>query len=257
MSSSTIDRDSPVPAYYQIEIDLKKRIANHEWEVHQQVPSEAELAAQYGVSRITLRQALAELEKDGIIKKFRGKGAFVSSNPVPFIHDLSYVLLSGDRITQQGLSMTAELLELRLISDVFPNIQKQLAARPEDHAVYIKRLFLLDGKPIAIGRAWLLSRMVPDIEKLGLIENSISITLSQRYHLSPTRVEDLIEAVRPTSSETQLLKTVYDVPLILIKGQSYLEDNRPLEYSNTIWLGDSVRFHLTLQHTENGFVYEP
>lgn len=257
MVQKNVDRDSPVPVYYQIEMDLKNRIANHEWEVHQQVPSEAELAAQYNVSRVTLRQALAELEKDGIIKKFRGKGAFVSSNPVPFIHDLSYVLVSGDRLIQQGFSMTAELLELKLVDELFPDIREQLSAGAHDSAIYIKRLFLLDGKPTAIGRSWLLSKLVPNLENTGLIDNSLSRTLSQKYQLSPVRVEDFLEVVRPTLSEKQLLQSVYDVPLILIKGISYLEDGRPLENSNTLWLGDSVRFHFSLHYTENGFMMDP
>ena len=65
----SIDRSSPVPAYYQIQLDLSDRIQRGEWNDRKQLPSESTLAEQYAVSRITLRQALAELEKDGIIKK--------------------------------------------------------------------------------------------------------------------------------------------------------------------------------------------
>ena len=65
----SIDRNSPVPAYYQIQLDLSDRIQRGEWNDRKQLPSESTLAEQYAVSRITLRQALAELEKDGIIKK--------------------------------------------------------------------------------------------------------------------------------------------------------------------------------------------
>ena len=67
----SIDRSSPVPAYYQIQLDLSDRIQRGEWNDRKQLPSESTLAEQYAVSRITLRQALAELEKDGIIKKSR------------------------------------------------------------------------------------------------------------------------------------------------------------------------------------------
>ena len=67
MLKTTIDRNSPIPIYYQIETDLKKRIIRREWEKNQQLPTEIELAKHYNVSRITLRQALAELEKDGVM----------------------------------------------------------------------------------------------------------------------------------------------------------------------------------------------
>ena len=61
----SIDRNSPVPAYYQIQLDLSDRIQRGEWNDRKQLPSESTLAEQYAVSRITLRQALAELEKMG------------------------------------------------------------------------------------------------------------------------------------------------------------------------------------------------
>ena len=57
----SIDRNSPVPAYYQIQLDLSDRIQRGEWNDRKQLPSESTLAEQYAVSRITLRQALSEL----------------------------------------------------------------------------------------------------------------------------------------------------------------------------------------------------
>ena len=69
-----IDRDSPVPVYYQIQQDLISRISRGEWQIGEQMPSESSLIDEYKVSRVTPRQALAELEKDNLIKRHRGKG---------------------------------------------------------------------------------------------------------------------------------------------------------------------------------------
>jgi DNA-binding GntR family transcriptional regulator len=255
-----INRDSPIPAYYQIELDLKKRIIQNEWSIHQSLPSEAELAVQYNVSRITLRQALAELEKDGVIKKYRGKAAIINNVPAPFVHDLSYVLVSGERLTREGYeenTMTARVLQLERLPSSFPEICEGLAAPPQEMVIYMKRLFLLDDKPIAIGKSWLPDFLVPDFVEQGLIENSLSKTLAQRYGISAARVEDYLDVVRPTRSEYELLCSTYDAPLIVIKGISYLADGKPLEYSRTTWLGDRVRFHFSLHHTDQGFVMGP
>lgn len=73
-----IQRDSPIPAYYQIALDLRQRIARGEWRVGQQLPAEPELAAMYDVSRMTLRQAVAELVADGLLERRRGDGTYVS-----------------------------------------------------------------------------------------------------------------------------------------------------------------------------------
>ena len=78
-----LDRTSPLPAYQQIANDIVLRISQQEWQIDDKLPSEAELAADYGVSRVTLRQAMGQLEQEGIIARFQGKGAFVTNNPRP------------------------------------------------------------------------------------------------------------------------------------------------------------------------------
>lgn len=78
MINNVVDRDSPIPAYFQIAIDLRRRISGGEWRADDQLPSEPELAIQYDVSRMTMRQAVAELVKEGILVRRRGNGTFVS-----------------------------------------------------------------------------------------------------------------------------------------------------------------------------------
>ena len=138
-----IDRTSPIPVYFQIATDIKKRIMRHEWNINQKLPTEVELAEQYNVSRITLRQSIAELEKDGILKKQRGQGTFIASDPSPFVTELQYSLVTGDKITQTPNTITARVLEQTLITDLFPTVAEKLQLSPDENAVYIKRLFLL------------------------------------------------------------------------------------------------------------------
>lgn len=73
-----VDRESPLPAYYQIAQDLRQRIAGGEWRAGSQLPSEPQLARQYDVSRMTMRQAVAVLSKEGVLVRRRGAGTFVS-----------------------------------------------------------------------------------------------------------------------------------------------------------------------------------
>jgi len=73
-----VNRDSPIPAYYQIALDLRQRITGGEWRAGHQLPSEPELSKQYAVSRMTMRQAVAELVKEGVLVRRRGHGTFVS-----------------------------------------------------------------------------------------------------------------------------------------------------------------------------------
>lgn len=256
--AAKVDKNSPVPVYFQIEMDLKQRIILQEWSIGQQLPGEMELAQQYDVSRITLRQALAELEKDGIIRKERGRGSFLAANPVPYINSLNYAVVSKGHLLQpsQEPEVRADILEQRLVTDLFPSVCEHLGLRPEDEAVYIKRLYHIDGRPIAVSRSHLPVRLVPGMEGVQLIHNSVLETLEQVYHLQVDRVEDDIEAVRATPADRALLRCMQDTPLVLLHGTAYQKDGTALEYSNTLWSGDSVRFHLTLQNGPTGFVVQ-
>lgn len=74
--------ESPIPLYYQIYVDLKnKLLVNKLVDENGKLPAEKDLAEAYKVSRVTMRQAIAELEKDGLIVRFRGRGSFLKSQP--------------------------------------------------------------------------------------------------------------------------------------------------------------------------------
>ena len=111
-----IDRDSPVPVYYQIQQDLISRISRGEWQIGEQMPSESSLIDEYKVSRVTLRQALAELEKDNLIKRHRGKGAFITGiSPKPFVYNLNYKMVSGDGVKNSDEGISAKLIDLKYV----------------------------------------------------------------------------------------------------------------------------------------------
>jgi len=245
MAKYNINRDSPIPVYYQVANDIKNRIIHEEWGRNGQIASENQLVEQYGISRVTLRQALADLEKDGIIKRYRGKGAFVNENPNQFIHELKYSLVTGNYQTDKNQTMRAEILELKKFENPDKPVCDALKISESSHIIYFKRVFYLDNKPIAVGKSWLPADLVPNMDIDGLINNSLSQTIMERYQLNTVRVDDVLETVRSTSTERELLDAPYDTPLILIKGISYLDNGLPLEYSNTFWLGDRVRFHFS------------
>ena len=91
------------------------------------MPSETKLLEDYDVSRVTLRQALAELEKDGIIKRYHGKGAYImGTTPKPYVHDLNYRLVSGEWNEESKRSITADILMLKLIDNPYPEVTASL-----------------------------------------------------------------------------------------------------------------------------------
>ena len=94
LTNKLIDRSSPIPAYQQIANDISKRIAQREWKINDKLPSEQELAQNYGVSRVTIRQAMAQLERDGLIEKVSGKRSICKKQSA-LSYSGSFLSLSG------------------------------------------------------------------------------------------------------------------------------------------------------------------
>lgn len=116
-----IDKNSPIPVYYQLKEAIKKKIADGIWKVGQCIDSERELSETYGVSRMTIRQALGELVQEGILIREKGKGTFVCEPKVKQKDMMSF----SEIIKRTGRNLRTEVLEFKKIqtpedfSDIF------------------------------------------------------------------------------------------------------------------------------------------
>ena len=114
----------------------------------------------------------------------------------------------------------------------------------QGRVVYYKRLFFSGGVPLALARSWIPAALVPGMEEKTLPRGRIVRLLEGEYGLSPYRVADSLEIIRPTHTDAQDLQITRDSPLIFVKGISYLKGETPLEYSSTLWVADRVRFQM-------------
>lgn len=93
-------------------------------------------------------------------------------------------------------------------------------------------------------------RVSPVWTETGLGEKGLTATLRSRYNTIIRRFNDAIEAVRPAPDERNLLDVSYDCPLLMVRGLSFDQHNVPVEYSTTYWLGDKVRFTVSMNTQE-------
>ena len=252
----SIDKESPIPAYYQVYNDLKQRISGHEWGVGETIPATGGLSAEYEVSRITVRQALKELERDGFITQQQGKPAVVNEMKAPFVHNLSYNLVSSERFNAgslQSYNISARKVEQCVIPEASPEICAPLQLPAGSPVFYFSRLYCSADRILVLGKSWIPARFVPGIEYIDIPYNKLSATLAGDYNLVASEVEDTIEVTRPTLEDTHLLNISPDSPLMLVRGLSVLADSTPLELSHTFWIGKSVRFKLSLKNINGVF----
>lgn len=244
----TILEKNPVPAYFQIEKDLRERISRQEWDSNSILPSEAELASSYKVSRVTVRQALKLLEDDGIIIKKRGKGSYLTGKqPKQKILNLDYGSIHLHKL-DSALNISSEVFDRKnhekipvFFLEVVPSI-KDLSFH------YIERIIYLDDRPIALNKSWINQSLAYDIESVDLFDNSISKTLRDTYNIKTERLVDYIHSVKPTIIESEQLKVASDANLLSISGISYIAEDKIIELSTTIWDGDQIGFKFQIEY---------
>lgn len=244
--SDLIDRASPIPTYLQIAYSLIRKISEEEWVVGEQLPAENTLAEWFGTSRVTIRQALARLEADGLIRRQRGKGGFVSAKPAYIVQDLQFPAPGEQRhpLVAPENKVTSRNIRLAELETGNRRAARMLRLPENTPLVYLERLFENEGTVVGINRAWFPKFLVPGLVERGLLRDSISATLREIYALSAAEVENFIEAEILDAYSAKILGSAYASPALCIQSVYYLSDGTPIEYASTTWNGNHTQFHL-------------
>jgi DNA-binding GntR family transcriptional regulator len=144
LPEATIDRGSPVPFYFQLAELLEEEIVSSRWVPGTRVPSENELGARYGLSRTTIRQALARLEQEGLVSREKGRGTFVSdSRPRSWLIQSTEGFFH-DEFVRAGRAVTSRILRLERVE--LPRwASDQLALEPGSEGMVVERVRSVDG----------------------------------------------------------------------------------------------------------------
>lgn len=142
-----LKKEHPTPLYVQLYGIIKKNIYEGSLRENDPIPSESQLMKAYDVSRITVRNALARLEFDGLVYKVHGRGSFVCKNRI--IEIPSPAISFQKQMADQGFSLTSKFVEF---SAVYPSegVLKRLNLKNGDKADKIKRLIILENKNIGL-----------------------------------------------------------------------------------------------------------
>ena len=242
-----LDERSPVPLYYQLQEIIRARIESGQWAPGQQLPPEAELCTEFNLSRGTVRQALADLVREGLLTRRRGKGSFVAK----------------PRITQDLRSMTSfsayakqvlgNELGNRLISvNVIP-ANRSLASKlqiPEcSEIIEIRKVKLTGEQPFFLVTSLIPRSLYPGLENEDHSAGSLSELLREKYGFRAARMTGWFEPVIINEYEASLLDVEKGSPAMMYERIRYGFDARPLIVSKHIIRGDM--FRLTFQIDES------
>jgi GntR family transcriptional regulator len=247
-----ISKDSPVPLYFQLKELLRQEVESGRWQPGQQIPPEMELCEAFGISRTVVRQALRELEYDGLLYREQGKGTFVAE---PKISESLVQDLTGfyEDMVARGLTPVTQVLRQE-VQPADEKVAHYLQIQPGDEIVLIERVRSVGGEPFVLVVTHLPYHICPDLVNEDLTTQSLYALLEGKYGLQLSHGRRTIEAVAANQYEVRHLGVQEGAPLILLHSVSYLKDGRPIEYFHAVHRGDRSRFEVEVvrtRHREN------
>lgn len=241
------DRRSPMPAYYRLARLLRARIDRGEWPAGAQLPTELELAEDFGVSRTTIRQALSQLAAEAYVRREHGKGTFARPRPRFVLTDLSLPLGLAHRSRAQGLGFAVASRRLEVAPVVDPVVTDRLGLVRGDRAVVFERSVLLNGVLAAISTSWLPVPRFADVVERGMREDSVSLTLREDYAVRLGRYENEIEVHDADAEQAAVLDITETDPVLMLTAVCVSAESRVVEVSRTGWRADMVRLRFGLE----------
>jgi GntR family transcriptional regulator len=244
-----LDRKSPIPLYRQLKSLLEEQIVQGILEPGTSLPSERQLCESFDVSRTTVREALRELDRDGLIRTVPGRATFVTSPRSEVTINVSLIGFSGD-VQRQGMGSSSVLLEAEVITSPSPQLIEHLKLRPYDEVVKIERLRFVNNLPLALHVVYLNHRLCPHILHHNLADGSLFSLLRNEYGLNMTHAEEQVHADLANQREIDLLDLSYPAAVLRAERTTYLDTGEVAEYALATYCGEWYRLSIHLSEPD-------
>ncbi|MBT0962219.1 GntR family transcriptional regulator [Denitromonas iodatirespirans] len=244
-ATHALDAVSPVPLYSQIREALRRSILDGTYPPHSQMPSESQMIARFGVSRITIRQALGDLQKEGLIFKVMGKGSFVAK-PKAF-QSLSRLQGFGEAMAPSGYETYAMLLSAREVP-ASAVVAQRLALAEGSPVFEIQRLRYLNREPISVDVSYFPIDIGQRLTQEDLATRDIFVILENDYGHNLTHADVQIEAISAEESLGRHLDVAEGSPLLRIERLTYAGE-RPIDFEFLYYRGDAFQYRLRIDRS--------
>lgn len=228
-----------LPLYYRIYTELRKRIMNGYY-TDGKLPPEMELCNEFKASRITVRNALEQLRREGLIHREKGSGTFIKK----FGSEEQLTKLTGFTDEMKGKNIRSQVIDNKLIP-VPVEAQEHFGLPDGALVVLLKRVRIIDNKPVAIESAYLNPSV--DLRLLNILQKDMSTQslynfIQQELNIVLSYAEEVLELTHVSKEEAQLLGIKPNECAILRKRYTYTSDNKCIEYVLSLYRGDEYKF---------------
>ena len=243
LDSISLDKDIPIPLYYQLKKQLLALIENSSIKEGELLPPENDLCRMFNVSRPTIRQAFTELVNEGYLNRYKGKGTFVST---PKVNDRFFSKLETfhDEMVEKGYNPNTLVIKLEKISGPH-EANERLSILLNAPLIYLSRVRSVDAVPLVYVETFLPYDEYKDLMKVDFRVSSLYDSLEKMYNKRVNRVRREFIAVNAGKKEAELLQTRRNKALLLVKTVAYSGDSpNPVEFSIARYRGDLNKFNV-------------
>lgn len=234
--------ESPLPLYVRIRDSLRRQILEGHYRVHERLPSENAMMKSFGVSRITIRQALRDLHNEGLVFSAQGKGTFVSKPKA--VQNVQRLEGFGEAMAAQGYEASARVLSIQQLRAP-KTVVASLDLSPGDDAVEVKRVRYLNREPVCIENSYFpldIGRQLFSLELSGdifpMLENLFGIPLGG--------ADIGLDAILADEEAQQYLNLQTGDAILRVERLTHNRDGRPIDFEYLCYRGDAFKYQFRI-----------
>ena len=248
------NRAASTPLYSQIREALRERISDGTYRSDGRLPSENELVKAYGVSRITVRQALNDLQKEGLIFKVHGKGTFVSRPKA--VQSLMRLEGFGEAMSAAGHETHSRILGHR-VTRASQHIASRLRLAESTEVMEIRRVRFLNSDPISLDVTYVPVEIGKRLIKEDLAHRDVFAILDGDYGIALDRAEMRIDAITADAVLAQLLAVELGAAVVRIERLTFSTNDKPIDFEYLYYRGDSFQYFVRVGRRRDGYGMPP
>jgi GntR family transcriptional regulator len=238
-----INKNSPIPIYYQIEGNIKELIENGELRPGDSLPPEREYSEKYQISRMTVRQAFTQLVNEGYLYRLQGKGTFVAERKIE--QPLQGLTSFTEDMKARGLEPGSQLIHFEIIP-ANRQIAGQLLIAEHGPVYEIKRIRMADSVPMAVETNYISANLVKGLTE-QIVNKSLYAHIEGELNLRIDSASQIIESSIASQSEANYLNISIGSPVMLIQRNTFLKDNTPVEFVKSVYRADRYKFMIQMK----------
>ncbi len=235
--------DSFIPVYYRLEKFLRDRIRTGALKPGDAVPPESQLAQQFAVSRMTVRQALSRLVFEGLVVRHRGRGSFVAE---PRLEHTKMFWSFEEEMQARGATTALKLLDMRSVR-AEGRVAENLALREGTLVTRLERQRFVDGQLIGYEIRYLPKRIGEALTQEEINNRPLVPAVKRILGRGPTRISLRLTSSVVRRSEAAILQTKVGAPVFIREHIWYVDPDGPVQYGKSVFRGD--RYQMFVEFT--------